>query len=153
MEMTRLAAPVMLSALLASGCGVESTGPLDQEMQALVGAWQATKFEYLSHAESGGHVNLASLGARVNVAIGERGDWTLLIGRPGMLLYEVSTGSLSSIRDSTVLLHWEGYPEPMTFVFGLLDDVLTMRTSDAQYDFDTDGMKEPADLAMILHRL
>jgi len=70
-----------------------------------------------------------------------------------MLLYQVSTGSLSSVRDSTVLLRWDGYEEPMTVVFDLVDDVLEMRTSDARYDFDTDGTEEPADLAMILRRL
>jgi len=144
---------VILSALLTAGCGVDATGPVDQKIQVLVGAWQATKFEYLSQGETGKHADLASLGAKVNVAIGERGDWTLLITRPGMLSYQVSTGSLSSVRDSTVLLHWDGYEEPLTFFFDLMDDVLTMRTSDAQYDFDTDGMEEPADLAMVLRRL
>jgi hypothetical protein len=41
----------------------------------------------------------------------------------------------------------------MTFGFELLDDTLTMETADAQYDFDTDGTRDPADLAMILLRL
>jgi hypothetical protein len=88
----------------------------------------------------------------VTLTIGENGIWTLLVTRPGMFHYQVSTGSLS-VQDGSLILHWDGYEEPMTFVFDLLDDTLTMSTGDAQYDFDTDGTQEPADLAAILLRL
>lgn len=151
MSLTRLvlATPALL---FAAGCGDGATAPSDQDLLLLVGAWRAAKFEYVSHEDSHHRVNLASLGAMVTWTIAKDGVWTLLVTRPGMLQYQMSTGTLLVSGDS-IVLHWEGYQEPMTFAFDLLADTLSMTTPDAHYDFDTDGTGDPADLAMILLRL
>jgi hypothetical protein len=138
--------------LFTVGCGDDPTGPIDENLLELAGAWRATKFEYVSHDDSSERVNLASLGTMVTLTIAEDGVWTLLVTRPGLLSYQVSSGSLT-VEDGSIILQWNGYDEPMTFGFELLDDTLTMETADAQYDFDTDGTRDPADLAMILLRL
>jgi hypothetical protein len=147
-----LAALAVSGAVLLSACGDGSTGPVDEELQELVGAWRAAKYEFARQDGSGEAVNLASLGAQVTVTIGDGGDWTVLITRPGMLYYDVSTGRLS-VQGDTILLQWTGQAEPMSFAFDLLDNTLTMNTPDALYDFDTDGTLDPADLEMVLMRM
>ena len=106
----------------------------------------------MSQLDSSERVNLASMGTLVTLTIADDGVWTLLVTRPGLLSYQVSTGSLT-LEDGSIILRWNGYDEPMTFVFELIDDMLTMETPDAQYDFDTDGTGDPANLAMVLLRL
>ena len=151
MRLPKLSALLVPGVLAVSGCG-DGTGPADEEMVQFVGAWRATKFEYVSHINSDARVNLASLGASVTLTINSGGAWTLLITRPGLIRYDVSTGNMSVDGDKVVFV-WNGYEQPMTFVYDLSEDALSMSTSEAQYDFDTDGADEPADLEMVLLRL
>jgi hypothetical protein len=136
---------------LVAGCG-ENTGPVDEALLELVGAWRVNKFEYTSQADSLRTVNLTALGVTMNLTISDDGSWTLLTMQPGIVIGQVSTGMLS-VRGDSIDFRWDSGPGPMMFGYDVSDEILSMITRDAEYSFDQGGLSEPADLEMVMGRL
>lgn len=136
---------------LVAGCG-DNTGPVDESLRELVGAWRVNRFEYTSQADSLRSINLAALGVSMNFTISDDGGWTLLTMQPGMVIGQVSTGRLS-VQGDSIDFRWDGGPGPMMFGYDVSGDILTMSTRDAEYTFDQGGLPVPADLGIVMVRL
>ncbi len=136
---------------LVAGCG-DNTGPADEALRELVGAWRVNKFEYTSQVDSLRSVNLAALGVSMNLTVSNDGSWTLLTMQPGIVIGQVSTGTLT-VRGDSIDFRWDAGPGPMMFGYEVSGDILTMITRDAEYTFDQGGLPEPADLEMVMGRL
>jgi len=135
---------------LAAGCG-GNTGPVEEALRELVGAWRVNKFEYTSQADSLRSINLAALAVSMNLTISDDGSWTLLTMQPGIVIGQVSTGTLS-VRGDSIDFRWDGGP-PMMFGYDVSGDILTMITREAEYAFGQGSPPEPADLEMVMGRL
>ncbi|KPJ93646.1 MAG: hypothetical protein AMS18_05355 [Gemmatimonas sp. SG8_17] len=136
---------------LVAGCG-DNTGPVDEALRELVGAWRVSKFEYTSQADSLKSINLAALGVSMNLTISNDGGWTLLTMQPGIVLGQVSTGMLS-VQGDSIDFRWDAGPGPWMFGYDVSGDILTMITREAEYTFDQGGQPEPADLEIVMARL
>ena len=143
---TWLVAPA-LAALSAGAlaCGGSSTGPAPAE---LVGAWTATKVEYVSVAVPTQNVDLVAQGSTVTLEILDNHTYVFTVATPS-LPDDVSTGTWSASSDIfTVTV--TGMSGEQQFQMSLVGSTLTLSGADVDYDVNDDGTDEPAKLSMVL---
>lgn len=132
---------VLFAALALFGCGGgDVSGPSTTE---LVGTWNATKIEFVGKAGEG-TVDAFPLG------------WTASLD-----LAADMSGELTVTRADASFWSWQGAWEVDGDLFriagqgadvSLVGDTLFLNGFDAAYDFDGDGLAEPAKLNLALKR-
>jgi len=126
------------------------------------GVWEATEFMMVSQEESSSRIDLIAMGGGITVAIQPQGGFSgtvllpsALTGQPASTTLPVS-GVIRVANPETLRIDF--VPEvPPLFVsmdpsFELIGDVLTVVDPTADFDFDQDGVEEPAVFQGVLER-
>ena len=156
-----------LGALLitfAVGCtGDGPTGPEGFTIADLAGTWTGDGFTVTSKADPSVKMDLVALGGTVGWSVTPNGTFsgTAVIpgegfGFPGTITVPLS-GVLRVVSETTLRVDFVPEIPPMfaTFIgaFTLVDDVLTLDDDDeSSFDFDQDGVQEPALLHVSFRR-
>lgn len=133
------------SALVACDDG---TGPSAEE---LAGTWNATKAELVSVANPSIRLDVVALGGTVQLVLNENKTFTLTSTLPGEPA-EVASGTWSSSVDQLTLTFTSGLSGDMQFDMALSGDTLTLGGADDDFDFNDDGVEEPAKVYLTLAR-
>jgi len=146
MTNTKLA---LIGAILVVGgsCGNDGSGP---EASELAGTWRATRFEYVSVANSNQRLELVALGAVVTVTLTEAGAFTIVVAIPDEP-QETFTGTWSASRDVLTLNRASGGGQ-WQFDMQLSGNTLTLSDANSEFDINGDDQDEPVKLNMTLAR-
>jgi hypothetical protein len=130
-------------------CGGDGgTGP---SPETLVGTWGATKAEFVSVASPSTKVDLVAMSGTVQLVLTAAKTFTLTVTVPGAP-DEVSAGTWSS-SDILSLTFTSGHAGTMQFQLNLSGNTMTLSGADAEFDFNQDGVDEPAKLNLVLQRV
>jgi hypothetical protein len=142
---TSLCAPALAAAL--SGCGDEG-GIVAIDPEALLGTWAASRFEFVSKANSFVRIDLVgSLGAIVTLDVTSTA-YTLEVIVPGVTT-ETQTGTWSVAGDQLII---QSGTSTDTLTATISGNTLTLEAVNAEFDFNQDGLDEPATFQGIFTR-
>ena len=129
-----------LAAFAAVACG-GSSGP---SPQTLAGTWGATKAELVKASNSATRVDVVAKGGTVQLVLRDDKSFDLTISEPGKPV-EQTSGTWSSSSDVLSLSFTFGsISGRMEFDMSLSGGTLSLSGADTGYDFDDDGVEEPA---------
>ncbi len=149
MKLARFAFAAPLAAL-ALGCGGdEGTGPGGITIADLAGTWDATTATFEGVVGSG-FVDVIADGGSVTLTITGDGRFTFVLTLPGESP-ETASGTMHFEEDALVMTFDDDPSDPTFFIFFFSDDTLTLAGED-EFDFDDDGVDEPAILTLVLQR-
>jgi len=139
-----------LSALFLASCGgdEDTTGPVNNN---LLGTWDATAIELTSVANPGTVVELISLGANGRLVLEADGGFGLSIGIPGELT-EFGNGDWGATDVLTLTFGDGDIDGTWQFDIDLNGNSLVLTGADVEWDFDEDGIEDPAKLDLTLVR-
>lgn len=145
--MRRRRATVLAVALgLALGCGEDEGGITVAD---LVGTWTATKFEFTNRANPAQKIDLVPFGLSFTLVVAPGGRYTMTMSFPGQP-GEVEQGVVSVAGDS-ICVDPDGPEGQECMAFTLAGDTLTV-TGDGEFDFNGDGVDDPAVMLLVLRR-
>ncbi|HVA56434.1 MAG: lipocalin family protein [Gemmatimonadaceae bacterium] len=139
-----VAGSMVVSAMLG-GCGGSSTGP---SPASLTGTWTATKMEFVKAGSPATTADLVAKGATVTLDLRASHDYTLTVKMPGQA-DELTTGTWSSSADM-LSMTVTGFTGERQFAMNLSGNTITLGGADVDFDFNDDGIDEPAKLSMVL---
>ena len=143
--MKRLLKSVVPVAIIWIACG----DPVGIEPGAIAGTWNAINYGFVNKADLDDTVELISQGASLTVTFTSDGDFTWdFRDVDGQL--EARSGTFS-VAGSILTLSESGQ-DPDPFLATRNDDSMTLRTGNREFDFDEDGIGEPAELRIFLTR-
>jgi hypothetical protein len=132
-----------LVVLLAASC--DDDDPSGPSAPGLVGTWNLTAIELVSVANPGVHVDLMDEGVTGSLILGGDGDFVLSVNDP-IEGPESFTGTWT-MTDVLTLEHDPGqFVGEWQFGVTLTESTLRMTGADAEFDFDDDGVEDPAKL-------
>ncbi len=131
------------AALLAMGCGGNSTGP-DQapDLLPFVGSWRATSLIVTSKANPAVHPDLVQEGAQFDLDVQPSGQYTAILTYSGQASTEIGMASVSG-NIVTLARTFPPPPQTTTATYTLQGDLLTLE-GDTEFDFNLDGTPEDA---------
>lgn len=145
---------VAVLALMVVGlasCGDKSTAPKPEE---LAGTWNAIKIEYVDRANSSQKVDLVAAGGSATLTLDADQTFRFILAASGETP-DTTSGTYEVKGDVGDLMVWKipGGPgsleSPFDFTFS--GSSLTL-SGGANYDFDDNGVGEPADWNMAFSR-
>ena len=143
---------IALLASVALGCSDSAAGPGpagEATPALLVGTWVGSSYIVTSVANTSLSADLFDMGMTLSIVFTET-DYTGVSTFPGDPDENFSgTYTISGLQITTVEV---GIPDPEVFTYSLVGSVLTMSGVDETYDFDNDGVEEPATFVMILNK-
>jgi hypothetical protein len=119
----------------AGACGSDSSNPTGPEA-LLQASWVATAWEYTSHTSPSQTVSFTAQGISVTLTVGES-SYSIVFSAPGQPSQTIS-GTYTVSGNS--------------FSFSNGNNTLTMSDPNTNWDFDDDGIDEPATLSMVFTR-
>jgi hypothetical protein len=138
---------LVCSALAMWGCGEKNAGPAVSD---ILGTWQATKDEYVSHAAPHTAVDLVANGGTAVLVL--RADSTLVLTEtPAVGLPMVLNGTWELTTD-LMRVHPQGMSWYWVWDVAFSGNTLTLTGADKDYDCDGDGTSEAADWNLALTR-
>ncbi len=135
---------ILASAALVA-CSSSSSGP---NPSSLTGTWTATKMEFVKVGTSATAVDLVANGATVTLQMMASHDYTLTVRMPGQA-DEVTSGTWSSSSD-VLTMTMAGISGERQFDMNLSGNTITLSGANVDFDFNDDGIDEPAKLNMVL---
>ncbi|MCU0622083.1 MAG: hypothetical protein MUC69_11345 [Gemmatimonadales bacterium] len=145
--MSRRMAVAAFAALALLACGDDAETPSDE---SLSGLWTATSWEYVNVENRSQRVDLIDAGGTAEININDTGGYFAQTQLPGEPV-ESFTGSWDYTSDTFTLFDDTGTTS-WVFDLDLGNDRMTLSGADAEYDFDGDGIGEPAEWNMELER-
>ncbi|RMH21573.1 MAG: hypothetical protein D6701_02300 [Gemmatimonadetes bacterium] len=145
----------LATAFLATACGDDGSGPSED---VFVGVWDAVEWTFSPLSGGATPVDLIQRQATITLTI--RGDRTLTLSAtmPGEAP-SLDTGRLEVLDSSRLRLVLDDDPaEPLegSYRFSDSDDTLTIDFDNAanniEFDFDDDGVEEPAQVRSVFRR-
>lgn len=133
------------SAAMLAGCGSSSTGP---SPSALEGTWTVTKMEFVKGGSPTTKVDLIANGSTAILFMDSSNGYTLTVKTPEQA-DEVTTGTWSAASD-VLTMTVDGMMGERQFQMSLSANTLTLSGADVDFDFNLDGVDEPAKLNMTL---
>lgn len=137
---------IALLGAAALACGDDD----EPSIESISGTWDIVKYEYVSVENSSERVDLVTLGLTGTVNLNDNGQYAATIEEPGFTPVTV-TGTWDYTVD-TFTLQETGSSGDATFDMRIGNDVLTLTGADAEFDFDDDGIPEPAKWNVTLER-
>jgi len=134
----------------ACGDGTSTVGPGGVTIASLAGNWTATSIEWATLTGSA-RFDLIADGGSGTLVIQTDGRFTLTTIESGGLT-EVTTGSLvfNTQEEDFLVVRADGEPEE-EFLFFLSGNMMSLRGDDT-FDFDDDGVEEPATIDLMFTR-
>lgn len=152
MKALRTLSASLLVAALAVACS-DSEGPTGgaEDVDDLVGTWNATVMEFTNSADNTQKVDLISEGASVTLTITSNGRYTFDMSFPGEGA-EADSGTFT-LSGSNITINSDNPedPEAETLGYTLSGNTLTMLGDDT-FDFDEDGTEETATMRLVFTR-
>jgi len=134
-------------------CESNSTNPtenIDANVPAgAVGNWDAGFYVITNTSNPVEQVDLIQEGLNLSLTIQANGNYSSTLTFPSDPS-ETETGRLTFVNNIVTVDPSDDDPFPMTYV--LTDSILTLVDSNSSFDFDDDGMDEPASETIILVR-
>lgn len=156
MRVARKALPLLfLGAFLFAACGDDDdgTGPDGVTVADLAGSWTATQLQFTA-ADGSASVDLINdLGGSFVLQIQSDGSFTADVSVPGQDPFQLP-GSVT-ISGSTLTVDFAQDVPPFNDFdasFTLSGSQLTLDVSDASFDFNQDGVEDPATATVIFQR-
>ena len=145
---SRISTAVALAAALATaGCGSDSVGPGEFEIDDLVGSWTITRVEF--EADNGDETyDLIENGLTGTVVVQNTGDYTLTLRQSGLPPI-TTTGRFTVVDGNVVDTETGGTAEEVDI--RREGDTITFSSEDESFDFDDDPdtPEEDADVTMV----
>lgn len=143
---------VRIFAIALMGAAAIACGDDDEpSIESISGTWSIEKYEFVNAANTAERVDLVALGLTGTVNLNDNGQYVATITEPGFDP-ETVTGTWSYTAD-TFTLQETGSSGNSQFDMDVGNDVLTLTGADAEFDFDDDGIPEPAKWNVTLERL
>ena len=140
---------IALLASVAVGCS-DSAGPEGSATPAdLVGQWNASVYTVTNIANTSETAELIGMGMVLTITFTET-TYTGLATFPGDLPEDFSGTYTIEGQQLTLNETGEGSPELMTY--DLTGSVLTLSGNDESYDFDDDGIEDPATFVLVMDK-
>ncbi len=143
---------IALLASVALGCSDSAAGPGpngEATPALLVGTWVGSSYVVTSVANTTLSANLFDMGMTLTITFTET-DYSGLSTFPGDLDENFSgTYTISGLQITT---NEVGQVDPEIFTYSLSGSILTMSGDDETYDFDNNGVEEPATFVIILNK-
>ena len=136
-------------ALVAGGCGSDTIGPADIQLQDLVGTWNVTKIEYTSDANRNTKRDLiADNGATGAITVNANGTYTYTLTAPGPIT-QTTTGTFT-VQNGAVIDSPTGQA-PHTTSVTRTGDTITITDESVTFDFDGNAGTPPeaADVTIV----
>lgn len=129
------------------------SGP-NLSMADIAGTWNATTANFsgdeLDAAGQPKFIDIIAEGGSVTLAVQTNGRFTSTIALPGEPV-DISTGQLG-FDDQWLAISYDDDPGEYEYYYiELVNQILTLR-GPAEFDFDDDGLEEPASLELIMGR-
>ena len=132
------------AAALAVGAAVACGGSSGPSPQTLAGTWGATKAELVKASSASTKVDIVAKGGSVLLVLRDNKSFNLTFSEPGEPVQDMS-GVWSSSTDVLTLAYTSGpFSGEMQFDMSLSGSTLSLLGADTGYDFDDDGVDEPA---------
>ena len=145
---SRITTAVALAAALATaGCGSDSIGPGEFEIDDLVGSWVITRFEY--QADSGDETfDLIENGLTGTAVVQNSGDYTFTLRQTGLPAI-TTTGRFTIVDGNVVDTQTGEIPETLDIVRDGDNITITSETETFDFDDDANTPDSAADLIMV----
>ena len=152
MKLLRKLAPLLAVTFVASCSddfvsGADSTP--EEVVDALVGTWNATSFVFTNKANSSETFDLLADGGSFSITFTATGGFS------GSSTFEGATDTFSGtyIVQGTNLMLTDGQSNDVeSFAFTVSGNTLTLVFEDVEFDFDNDGVDEPATVTLVFQR-
>ncbi len=138
---------VALLVAVAVGCSdsTDSTGPASPS--DFVGDWLASSYVVTNIANTSQTEDLTALGMTLSITFTET-DYSGTAAFPGEPT-ETFSGTYT-IDGNQLILNETGQLDPETMTYTLSGNTMTLSGVDDEYDFDGDGVDDPATFVMVL---
>ncbi len=133
-------------AVASLGCS-DATGV---SLEDLTGTWVATQYSFTNLADPTQSMDLISAGGGLTLTVEATGDYTATLVVPGDAP-EVITGTVSVAGD-TLTISESGQGSPTPYLASRSGGTLTLTSDEEEFDFDDDGVEEPASARIVLVR-
>ena len=143
MRGSRFATIAALTVSLA--CGGDGSGPSRDQF---AGTWDATKLEFTNVANTSQKVDIIALGATFVIVLESTGDYQETLVVPGSAP-ENTTGTWS-VSSDVITIKETGSSGDQQFNWSLSGNTLTISGANTDFDFNGDGVDEPAKLSAVL---
>lgn len=145
---------VALICMIAGCAGDDATGPAEPSVADLAGLWMGMSFSITSTADPALKMDLMGMGGTLSWAIQASGSFSgtavvpgALLGQEGAITIPVS-GVMRVVESTTLRVDFVPEIPPFftafTSQYSVVGDVLTLHDDGAKYDFDGDGVNDPA---------
>ena len=147
MKASSLGVALLLAVAVGCSDSDNSTGPASPS--DFVGDWLASSYVVTNIANTSQSEDLTALGMTLSITFTE----TTYSGTANFTGEATETFSGTyTIEGNQLTLNETGKLETDTMTYTLVGDTMTLSGLDDQYDFDGDGVEDPASFVMVLQR-
>jgi hypothetical protein len=136
---------IALFVAVGVGCSSDSTGPASAS--DFVGDWLASSYVVTNIANTSQSEDLIAMEMTLSITFTET-TYSGTASFPGEVA-ETFSGTYT-ISGSQLTLNETGELEPETMTYTLSGNAMTLAGNDEEYDFDNDGVDDPATFVMVL---
>ena len=147
MKASSLGAALFVAVAVGCSDSGDSTGPASPS--DFVGDWLVTSYVVTNVANTSQSEDLTALGMTLSITFTET-TYSGTASFPGEAT-ETFSGTYT-ISGDQLTLNETGELEPETMTYTLSGNTMTLSGLDDQYDFDGDGVEDPASWVMVLQR-
>lgn len=149
----------LLAFVLVPACGGDddgdTTGPDDEEFQALVGTWMASSAVFTNSDDPSESFDVVAAGATIQIEVTSDHTYTITSTVPGEGT-ETESGEID-VEGGQVVLTFDddGTTETERLDYTLSNNDQTLTVSfegDDEFDFDGDGEDDPAQVEIVLQK-
>ncbi len=150
MKLLRTLIAPLLAVTFLAGCGdsIGADGTPEEVANALAGTWNATSFVFTNDANSSETFDLLADGGSFSITFTAAGQFS------GSSTFEGATDTFSGtyvVQGTNLITTDTGEIESETIAFTLSGNTLTLALDD-EFDFDDNGIDEPATLVIVLQK-
>ena len=161
MKISKIAVMLVVLAIALTGIQCKKSEDITGvgDISAFVGAWIAngnvdgTKMTIAKKSNPAIKIDMFLFQSSIAITVLPDNSYTLVIVVPPLELDETETGSIS-IDGNKIIMTTDGDPpEAITFTYSFEGDFLSLVDNDNEFDFDLDGVDEPAIFDIILKKV
>ncbi|MBI4419389.1 MAG: hypothetical protein HY560_01075 [Gemmatimonadetes bacterium] len=139
--------PALVAVLAGTAACSDSAGI---SIADLAGTWNAQLIEVTNKANASQKVNVGLIGAAFTITVDQSGRYSASFTIPGRA--PESESGTARIEQGLLILHRDAPLPERSLMFTLDGNTLTVTDTNAEFDFNSDGVNDPAVLVMVLRR-